>query len=110
MPIDDVAQRDRVMKRSVERAPHGVDTVDAVHGWPGVFRRGQPHRDVNAANDEDALIGFHLAGYVCREPATARIDLTRLQRASKGSEHSTRGCGDHVIPIGSPQSTGDTMP
>ena len=48
-------------------------------------------------NDEDALIGFHLAGHVRRETAVAGIDLTRLQRASKGADHSTRGRRDHVV-------------
>ena len=57
--------------------------MDAVHRWPRIRRRSQPHRDVNAPNDEHAVICFHLARNVGRESPAAGIDLTRLQRASK---------------------------
>jgi len=34
--------------------------MDAVHGSTRLLQRGQPHCDVDAANDKDALLGFHL--------------------------------------------------
>ena len=77
------------MECTVERTSHRVDGADAVHGGPLGVRRGQPHRDVNPSNDEHAILGFDLAGHIRGEASAARIDLTRLQRASKGPEHST---------------------
>jgi hypothetical protein len=66
---------------------HGIDPVDPVYRLPGVLWSREAHRDVDAANDEDPLLGFHLAGHVGGEAAVAGIDLTRLQRASKGADH-----------------------
>ncbi len=85
------------MQGSIQRTAHGVDTVHALHGFKGLFRRHQPHRHVDASDDEHAILGFHLASYFSHELPVARIDVTRIQRASESTEHSTGGRGDHVI-------------
>ena len=75
--------------------------MDALHrGARHRSRRAKSHGHVNPTNDEDAVLGFHLAGDVRREPSAARIDVTRLQRASKGAEHSTGRGRDHVVDRG----------
>jgi len=85
------------VESAVQWAAHGVDAVSAVHGVSLLFSGDQPHRYVDAANHQDALFRFHLAGRVRSEPAVAGIDLTRLQRATKCAQHSTGGCRDHIV-------------
>jgi hypothetical protein len=52
---------------------------------------------MDAAYYEHAFVSFHFAGYIRHELPVARINLTRLQRASEGAHHSTRGSGNDVI-------------
>ena len=66
-------------------------------GFPGRFGRYQPHGNVDAANDEYALLRFHLACYICGEFSVAGIDLTRFQRASKSADHSTGGRRNDIV-------------
>ena len=67
----------------------GKHAVDSVDGCPHHVRCFQQHRDMNPANHEDAILGFHFAGHIRGQAPAARVDLARLQRASKGAEHST---------------------
>ena len=46
--------------------------------------------DVNTTDDEHAVVFLDLARCIARQQAVAGRDLTRLQRASKGSDESTR--------------------
>ena len=55
---------------------------------------------MDAANHKHAVLLFHLAGYIRREFAMARINLARFQRTPEGAEHSTGSCGDHRIDVG----------
>src|SRR4029077_9012415 len=78
---------DRVMQCAIQRAAHGVEAVHAFHGAAVLFLRRQPHGHVDAAYDEHTFLGFHLTGHFSHELPVARIDVTRLQRASEGAEH-----------------------
>jgi len=52
---------------------------------------------VNSPDDQDIALQFDLAQRFGDETAARCIDLTRFQRASKGSRKSTGGRGDNVI-------------
>jgi hypothetical protein len=52
-------------------------------GVVGVGVEPQLVLDADASDDEDAVLGLDLAPRLAREPAFARRDLTRLQRASE---------------------------
>src|ERR1700722_17892721 len=83
------AKRDGVVQRAIERAMHGVEAVEALDGVANTFGRDQAHDDVNAPYDQDVLLGFHFAGNFADELPITGVNLTRLQRASEGAEHST---------------------
>ena len=85
------------MQGSIQRAAHGVNPVHSLHGFKRLFRRHQPHRHVDASEDEHAILGFHFSGHFPHELPVARINVTRIQRASESAEHSTGGRGDHVV-------------
>jgi hypothetical protein len=85
------------VQRAIERAVHGVDSVNAFDGGALFFRRDESHRDVNAPDDQDSFLQFDFASNLRRELIVARIDLTRFQRASEGAHHSTGGSGDDVV-------------
>src|ERR1700739_1717973 len=91
---------DRVMQCAIEWAAHGVEAVHAFHGPAVLFLRRQPHGHVDAAYREHTFLGFYLAGHFPNELPVARIDVTRLQRASEGAEHSTSGRSNHVVDRG----------
>jgi hypothetical protein len=52
---------------------------------------------VDALNHKHALFLLDLADCFGHQPVNRRRDLTRLQRASKGSGQSTGGPGDDVV-------------
>ena len=56
-----------------------------------------PIHDVNPLQHEYVALCFDLAMDLCHQLAVARIDVTRLQRASEGAEQSTTGRRDHVV-------------
>jgi hypothetical protein len=87
----------RIAKRAIERAAHGVDSVDAVNRLPTLFRSDEVHQDVYPANDENAFFRFYLTCYVGDEFAVACVNLARFQRTSEGSHHSAGSGGDHII-------------
>ena len=88
------------MQRAIERASHGVKAVHAFHGFKGLFWRHEPHSQVDAPYYEHTFLCFHLASHFPYELPAARIDVTRIQRASEGAEHSTGGRGDQVVDRG----------
>jgi len=55
---------------------------------------------MNPANHQHAVFGFDVSRHIGTELAAARVDLARLQRATKGAEQSTGGCGDDVVERG----------
>jgi len=85
------------MQCAIQRAAHGVEAVHAFHGAAVLFLRRQPHGHVDAAYDEHTFLRLYLAGHFPNELPVARIDVTRLQRASEGAEHSTSGRSNHVV-------------
>lgn len=56
--------------------------------------------DVDALDDEDAVLVLDLAPRLGVEPALAGRDVTRLQRASKRPGQSAGGGGDDVVERG----------
>ena len=76
---------------------HGVNAVSTLDSFPRRFGRYQAHGNVYAANDEYALLCFHLACYISSEFSIASIDSTRFQRASKSAHHSTRGRRNDIV-------------
>lgn len=57
----------------------------------------QLERGVNAADDEDVILGFDFTDGLGNQARIRCINLTRLQRASEGAGESTGGSGDDVI-------------
>ena len=85
------------MQCAIEWAAHGVEAVHAFYGSAVLFSRRQPHGHVDAAYDEHTFLRLYLAGHFPNELPVARIDVTRLQRASEGAEHSTSSRSNHVV-------------
>ncbi len=56
-----------------------------------------PIHDVDPLQHEYVALGLDLAVNLCHQLALARIDVTRLQRASEGAQQSTASRCDHVI-------------
>jgi hypothetical protein len=71
--------------------------VNALDGRPRVGRCLQVKEDVDALDDEDAVFQLDLSPSVRREPTAARIDLARLQRATKGAQQSAACRRDDVV-------------
>ena len=88
------------MQCTIQRAAHRIDSMHALHRFAGLFWRNQPHGHVNAAYYEDTFLRFHLASHIRNELAVARVDVARLQRASKSPGHSTGGSGNDIIDRG----------
>ena len=64
----------------------------------GIGLQAEPH--VNAPNDENALLFLHLADRFSDQPPGAGRNLTRLQRASIGSDESAGSRGNDVVERG----------
>ena len=58
---------------------------------------GDPIHDVDPLQHQHAAVCFDLATHLRHQLAVARIDVTRLQRASEGAQQSTASRCDHVI-------------
>jgi hypothetical protein len=72
----------------------------ALYGGADFFRRDQPHGHVNPTNYEYSFVQFDLTCHFSRQATVIRINVARLQRTSKGAQHSTRRRGDDVIERG----------
>lgn len=57
----------------------------------------QLERGMDAADDEDVILGFDFADGVGNQTRVRCINVTRLQRASEGASESTGGSCDDVI-------------
>src|SRR5690349_758213 len=86
-----------LVQSAIERAVHGVNAVRTLDGLPGAFGRHQPHRNMDAPDDQHAIFGFHFAGHFSRQFPIAGINLARFQRTSKSAHHSTSRGGNNVI-------------
>jgi hypothetical protein len=53
--------------------------------------------NLNSFYDQDVVLQFHLAHGLRNQALVRCANLTRLQRASKGSRKSTGRCGDNVV-------------
>jgi len=71
--------------------------VHAIGGFPVNLLGFKPQSHVNPAYHEYIAFQFDLTYCFPHQASTRCIDLTRLQRASKGSRKSTCGGGDNVI-------------
>ena len=60
------------------------------------FFRLQLQPDVNPPDDQHVILEFHFTRGFGNQPPPRGIDLTRLQRASKGSGQST-SCGCNYV-------------
>jgi hypothetical protein len=75
----------------------GKEAVHPLGGLSMRFFRFEPQPDVNSLNDENIVLQLHFAHGLRDQPLVRRADLTRFQRASKGSRKSTGCCGDNVV-------------
>ena len=91
---------DRVAQRAVHRTSIGEKAVYAFGRLPLPFLRLEPQLDMDATDHQNAVFFFDFAYGFADQPVYRRGDLTRLQRASKGSGESTGGGGDDVIERG----------
>jgi len=73
------------LERALDRRAVGVG-VDA-----------QSVSDVDPLDHEHAVVELDLAFRLARQPSSARIDVTRLQRAPEGAGQSASGSGDDVV-------------
>ena len=90
----------RSAKAAVDGTPIGEDSMDALDRGADIFLSLQREFDVNTADDEYTVFVLYLPAHIRGEPPITRIDLTRLQRATKGSEHSAAGRGNDIVDRG----------
>ena len=62
--------------------------------------RLQAQNYVNAPDDQHSILGLHFTRRIRRQPPRRGINLTRLQRASKGPGESASRCRDDVVQRG----------
>ncbi len=74
-----------------------VHLVNALDGLAMIARGAQLVRHADSLEHQDAVVQFHLADDLAGQTSLARIDMTRLQRASEGAEQSATRGGDHVV-------------
>ena len=67
---------------------------------PVLGSRPQAQDYVNAPDDQHSILGLHFTRRIRRQLPRRGINLTRLQRASKGPGESARRCRDDVVQRG----------
>ena len=88
---------DRSLQAAVDRTLIRKDAMHASGSLAVSLGSPQTKSHVNTADHEHMLLQFDLAHCLSHQASGGRIDLTRLQRASKGSYQSTRSRSDDVI-------------
>src|SRR5713226_1309139 len=84
-----------------DRAPAGVEGMRALGRLPLVLRAaGEAIPHVDALDHEHLVLQHDGAFGITGQPALARVDPARLQRATQGSSESTGGRGHHVVERG----------
>ena len=63
-------------------------------------RRCKAQHYVNAPDDQHSILGLHFTRRIRRQLPRRGINLTRLQRASKGPGESASRCRDDVVQRG----------
>jgi hypothetical protein len=76
---------------------HRVDLVDALYDGPRFFWRDQAHLNMDAPDYQHTVLSLNLASNLSCQTPVAGIDVARFQRASEGTEHSTRSGRDDII-------------
>src|SRR5215510_8300761 len=92
---------DRVMQGAEQRAIVREQAVYACHSFAHLVRCSQPEGDVNAPNHQHTLFTFNFAADTGCEPAVARVNFARFQRAAESSQHSAGRGGHDVVDRGS---------
>ena len=88
---------DRSFQAAIDGALLRIESVNTGRGIVVALLCLQPQFHMDPPDDQDIIFQFDFADGLRREPAIRSVDLTRLQRASKGSGESTRGCRDNII-------------
>ena len=91
------AHHDRRFQATVNGAFIGEEAVNAAGSFPVSLLRPKLQPHMNAPDDQYVVLQFDLTLRFGDKTTGRCIDLTRLQRASKGSCKSAGGCGDNVI-------------
>ena len=97
LPDEFRREGDGRLQRTIDGAAVGEEPVDSFGGFALIRLRAQAQTDMDAANDEDVVFGFDLAGGFPDEPFLSRRYSARFQRAGKSARQSTGGAGHHVI-------------
>jgi len=75
----------------------GKEAMHTLRGFSMRVFRFEPQPDVNSFYDQDIVLELHFA-HCLRDQALVRgVNLTRFQRASKGSRKSPGRCRDDVV-------------
>jgi hypothetical protein len=83
--------------RPIDRAAVGMEVIGAF-GCRSLLRsQPQPVGDVDAADDQDAVLLLDLANSLRRQEPVSGRNLARFQRTAKGAGQSPRSRGDEVI-------------
>jgi len=75
----------------------GKEAMYALRGLSMRVFQFEPQQHVNPLNHQDIVLQFHLAHGLRDQALVGCTDLTRFQRASKGSRKSTCRCRDNVV-------------
>ena len=88
---------DAAVQRAVEGTLHGIGLVDVLDYVAHILGRGQSMVNENSTNNQDAVLGFHLAAHVAGECSLPRLDVPRCQRGGKRAlQSSGRGRNDVI--------------
>ncbi len=75
----------------------GKEAIHTLRGFSMRLFRFEPQPNVNSLYDEDIVLKLHLAHGLRDQALVGGANLTRFQRASKGSRKSTGRCRDDVV-------------
>lgn len=85
------------LEGAIHGTAFGKKAVDAAGGFVVLGSGLKLEPDMDAANDQNAVLSLYFSDCICNQPALAGGNPARLQRAPEGSGESTRGGGDDVI-------------
>jgi len=71
--------------------------MHTLRGFSMRLFRFEPQPDVNSFDDQDIVLQLDVARSLRDQALVRCADLTRFQRASKGSRQSTGRCRDNVV-------------
>ena len=85
------------MQRAEQRTLVCKYPMYAFHSLPHLFGGSKRERNVDSADHQDTVFVFYVATDIGCEPAFARVNFARFQRASESAEHSPGGGGNNVV-------------